>query len=421
MNEWKKSSLGELANAKGCVIQTGPFGSQLHKGEYQQEGVGVINPTHIKNRGVSHNSVPRVSGDVAERLAKHKVRAGDLLFARRGEIGRHALMKDSEQGWLCGTGCFLVRLNQEVVIPNFVSYFLSTDDSLEWLNRHASGVVMPNLSNQVLQKAPVQLPCLSEQQELSRTLSTVERAIEAQEQIIQTTTELKQALMQKLFSEGLRGEPQKETEIGLVPESWEVVELGGLGKCVTGSTPKTSMSLFYEPPTEDFIAPADLGARRYVYDSEKKISTEGMTTIRPIPKNAVMCVCIGSSIGKVGMSFRDVSATNQQINSIVCREGLDPEFVYLLLSYHAEYWKSFATFGPVPILSKGRFSLINVPIPTTLEEQQAIAKPLIALEKRIETAMKKASILQDIFRSLLHELMSIQKRVKDQEAVPSPT
>jgi type I restriction enzyme S subunit len=200
--------------------------------------------------------------------------------------------------------------------------------------------------------------------------------------------------MQKLFSEGLRGEPQKETDIGLVSESWGVVELGGLGKCVTGSTPKTSMSSFYEPPTEDFIAPADLGARRYVYDSEKKISTEGMTTIRPIPKNAVMCVCIGSSIGKVGMSFRDVSATNQQINSIVCREGLDPEFVYLLLSYRAEYWKSFATFGPLPILSKGRFSLINVPVPSSLEEQQAIAKPLIALEKRIETAMKRSQFFK---------------------------
>jgi type I restriction enzyme S subunit len=262
------------------------------------------------------------------------------------------------------------------------------------------------------------------------------RAIEAQERIIQTTTELKKALMHKLFTEGLprrslpdrrslgedggeggppRHEPQKQTEIGPVPESWEVVEIGDLGKCVTGSTPKTSVPSFYDPPSEDFITPADLGARRYIYDSEKKILPEGMAIIRPIPKNALMCVCIGSSIGKVGMSYREKSATNQQINSIICREGRDPDFVYFLLSYRSEYWKSFATFGPVPILIKGRRSSIVVPIPSSLKDQQAIAKPLIALEAKIEAAGKKAAVFQDHFRTLLHELMTAKTRVHELE------
>ncbi len=259
------------------------------------------------------------------------------------------------------------------------------------------------------------MPPLPEQKKIAHILSTVQRAIEAQERIIQTTTELKKALMHKLFTEGLRNEPQKQTEIGPVPESWAVVKIGDLGKCITGSTPKTKVDSFYDPPTEDFIAPADLGARRYVYDSEKKISPEGMATIRPIPKNAVMCVCIGSSIGKVGMSYREESATNQQINSIICGEGRDPEFVYCLLSYRSDYWKSFATFGPVPILSKGRFSTIVVPIPSSLDEQQAIAKPLVALETKVEVAEKKVTVLKDLFRTLLHELMTAKTRVPELE------
>lgn len=296
--------------------------------------------------------------------------------------------------------------NKELYDPRFYYFaLLALEIPSRGYNRHFT----------ILNERSLPLPPLLEQKKIAHILSTVQRAIEAQVRIIQTTTELKKALMHKLFTEGLRDEPQKQTEIGPVPESWEVVEIGDLGKCVTGSTPKTKVESFYDPPSEDFIAPADLGARRYVYDSEKKISPEGMDTIRPIPKNAVMCVCIGSSIGKVGMSYREKSATNQQINSIICKNGRDPEFVYYLLSYHWEYWKSFATFGPVPILSKGRFTSIVVAIPSSVEEQRAIAKPLVALETKVEVAEKKVAALQDLFRTLLHELMTAKTRVHEIE------
>lgn len=292
--------------------------------------------------------------------------------------------------------------NKKLYDPRFYYFaLLALEIPSRGYNRHFT----------ILSERSLPLPPLPEQKKIAHILSTVQRAIEAQERIIQTTTELKKALMHKLFTEGLRNEPQKQTEIGPVPESWDVVEIGDLGKCVTGSTPKTKVESFYDPPSEDFIAPADLGARRYVYDSEKKISPEGMDTIRPILKNAVMCVCIGSSIGKVGMSYREKSATNQQINSIICKKDRDPEFVYYLLSNHWEYWKSFATCGPVPILSKGRFTSIVVAIPSSVEEQRAIAKPLVALETKVEVAEKKVAALRDLFRTLLHELMTAKTRV----------
>ena len=301
-------------------------------------------------------------------------------------------------------GTKVLTPNKEFYNPKFYYFaLLALEIPSRGYNRHFKS----------LKEQSLPLPPLPEQKKIAHILSMVQRAIEAQERIIQTTTELKKALMHKLFTEGLRNEPQKQTEIGPMPESWEVVEIGDLGKCVTGSTPKTKIAKFYGPPSEDFIAPADLGARRYVYDSEKKISPAGMETIRPIPKNAVMCVCIGSSIGKVGMSYRDESATNQQINSIICGEDRHPEFVYCLLTFLSDYWKGFATFGPVPILSKGRFTSIAITIPTSTEEQEEIAKPLIALGAKVEIAEKKVAILQDIFRTLLHELMTAKTRVHE--------
>jgi len=347
---------------------------------------------------------PRIYCREPKKLAK----SGDILMSVRAPVGATNLC-DSQS--CIGRGIAAIRANG--IDRDFLYFHLKEIET--YIDSLGSGAIFKAINKSQLADLPINeagIP-LPEQTKIGHILSTVQRAIEAQERNIQTTTELKKALMHKLFTEGLRNEPQKHTEIGPVPESWAVVEIGDLGKCVTGSTPKTKVASFYNPPSEDFIAPADLGARRYVYDSEKKISPEGLATIRPISKNAVMCVCIGSSIGKVGMSYREGSATNQQINSIICKKDRDPEFVYYLLSYRWEYWKRYATFGPVPILSKGRFTSIPVAIPSSIEEQRAIAKPLVALEAKIEVAEKKVAALQDLFRTLLHELMTAKTRVHE--------
>jgi type I restriction enzyme S subunit len=156
-NGWQSTTLGALASSKGCFIQTGPFGSQLHKRDYQKTGVGTVNPTHLENNRVNHTNVPRVSCETADRLERHRLAAGDILFARRGEIGRHGLVSEAEHGWLCGTGCFLVRIQRDDVDNRFLSYSISTPEIVDWLNRHAAGVVMPNLNNTVLHQLPIVL------------------------------------------------------------------------------------------------------------------------------------------------------------------------------------------------------------------------------------------------------------------------
>jgi type I restriction enzyme S subunit len=420
--DWNSIKLGEESPQALLAMRNGLTTKQdQDKGDYKVSRIETIGGGWIDDTRV------RFASDVREKdVENYRIQKGDILFSHINSdphLGKTGFAERDYEDLLHGMNLLLIRANPEVFEAAFLNRVFQYYRNIGVFISICSRSVNQSSINQAKLKAvEVPLPPLPEQKKIAHILSKVQRAIEAQERIIQTTTELKKALMHKLFTEGLprrslgeggppRHEPQKQTEIGPVPESWEVCKVGDLGKCVTGSTPKTNVASFYDPPSEDFIAPADLGARRYVYDSEKKISPEGMATIRPLPKNAVMCVCIGSSIGKVGMSYREESATNQQINSIICKKGRDPEFVYFLLSYHWEYWKSFATFGPVPILSKGRFATIVVAIPSSVEEQQAIAKPLIALETKVEVAEKKVAALQDLFRTLLHELMTAKTRV----------
>jgi len=172
---WNAATLGALACKPDGFLQTGPFGSQLHKHDYLCEGVGVVNPTHLWGNQINHEDVPRVSSETAARLERHRLEAGDILFARRGEIGRHGMVTEKEEGWLCGTGCFLARVRQKHIDNRFLSYFFSTPGSIAWLNSHAAGAIMPNLNNTVLRSMPVFFPKLGIQKEIADCLDSTGR------------------------------------------------------------------------------------------------------------------------------------------------------------------------------------------------------------------------------------------------------
>jgi len=122
---WRQVSLGELCADNDGTIQTGPFGSQLHKSDYVDDGVPVVNPTHLLGNRINHSDVPTITQAKAAELSRHRLRVGDVLFARRGEIGRHGFVTQAEDGWQCGTGCFLVRVQNAEVFNAFLPWYFS--------------------------------------------------------------------------------------------------------------------------------------------------------------------------------------------------------------------------------------------------------------------------------------------------------
>ncbi|MDE0511457.1 MAG: restriction endonuclease subunit S [Gammaproteobacteria bacterium] len=201
---WEQTTLGDLCKGPGGAIQTGPFGSQLHKDDYQETGVPVINPTHLDAGRINHENVPRVSGENANRLDRHRLCAGDIVFARRGQIGRMARVTESEEGWLCGTGSFLVRARQPFVDNRFLHFQLSTEPVAGWLTAHAAGAIMPNLNNVVLRRIPVFLPSVDEQSEIVATLDGIDLKIDLHRRKRAVLEELFKALLQKLMTGEIR-------------------------------------------------------------------------------------------------------------------------------------------------------------------------------------------------------------------------
>ena len=203
---WGQTTLGDLCNGLGGAIQTGPFGSQLHKDDYQETGVPVVNPTHLSAGRINHENVPRVSDENAHRLERHRLCIDDIVLARRGQIGRMARVTKSEEGWLCGTGSFLVRARQPVVDNRFLHYQLSTEPSTRWLAAHAAGAIMPNLNNVVLRQIPILLPPVDEQNKIVAILDGIDCKIDLHRRKRAVLEELFKTLLHQLMTQEVRVE-----------------------------------------------------------------------------------------------------------------------------------------------------------------------------------------------------------------------
>lgn len=197
---WRISTLGEICDSNDGLIQTGPFGSQLHASDYVAEGVPVVMPRDISNRRVDVTTASRVRLEDANRLAKHQLRDGDIVFSRRGDVEKHALIGETEHGWLCGTGCLLVRPGMQRNVASYLSRSLDLPQTKQWLTQHAVGATMPNLNTGILSAVPVVLPADGVLAAFDLMTNTIDRRISAGNAAAQTLTQLRDTLLSKLFS-----------------------------------------------------------------------------------------------------------------------------------------------------------------------------------------------------------------------------
>ena len=339
---------------------------------------------------------------------------GDLLVCEGGDIGRTTIWRNEKTECYYQNHLHRLRVKDKKIEPLFIMYWMQVAlTQLGIYEGFGNKTTIPNLSSSRLREFILPLPEKKEQQKIAAILSKIQQAIEIQESIIAKMRELKKTTLHYVFTHGLRGENTKETEIGQVPESWIIKKIGDLGKIVTGTTPPTKNKEYYQGGHYQFIAPNDIGKTTRIYKAEKKITDKGLEVSRLLPKESVCFVCIGSTIGKVGITVEEKTTTNQQINTVIVNHDSDPYFVTYLMDYKSEYIASFASPSPVPILSKGKFEEISIMLSPNMTEQQEIARVLMIIDETIEIHAAKKSALQDLFKAMLNKLMTGEIRVKD--------
>lgn len=240
LDDWSETTLGEICRQQGGSIQTGPFGSQLHASDYTTTGTPVVMPVNLVDGNVSEQEIARVPEDIANKLARHKLKPGDIVFSRRGDVTRFALVSKREKDWLCGTGCLKVSIgNAKLATPEFIAATLASPDTKEWLIRHAVGATMPNLNTEILGDVPISLPLLEAQAEIGAFLGALKDRIDNLRQSNATLEAITQALFKSWFvdfdpvrakSEGREPEGMDAATAALFPGEFEESELGSIPK-----------------------------------------------------------------------------------------------------------------------------------------------------------------------------------------------
>lgn len=186
------------------LIGTGPFGSAVHKADYTVEGIPLVNPSNIGNGIIIHDAIKRVSTQKANELVSYRIREGDLVLGRRGEMGRVAVVSSEEDGWICGTGSFFLRPTSECD-SQLLCHVLGSQKSRAELEKISTGVTMSNLNNRAVGSMLVSLPPKEIQADVRHKMRDFETCaneqIRAYEQKIELFMELKSAALAASFSE----------------------------------------------------------------------------------------------------------------------------------------------------------------------------------------------------------------------------
>lgn len=403
-----KVKLGDVAD-----IVTGPFGSMLHKDDYAETGTPVIMPQDIGDRTLSLASIAHVGSKDAERLARYATISGDIVYARRGDIEKHAFITEIEAGALCGTGCLRVRVDRQKADPLYISFALNGPFNRAWIRLHAVGSNMPNINTDILSSLPLELPSLEEQKSVAALLSAIDDKIALNKKMMAELEDTARLIYDYWFTQfdfpDENGKPYRssggkmvynETLKREIPEGWEAGLMSDLGSVVSGATPSTGDSSNYADEGIAWITPNDLSDNdsfMHISHGKRDVSGVGLASCSAVMMPAGSTIMSSRApIGYLAVA-ETACCTNQGCKSLVADAGYPSYFNFFTVQRLMPLIRSQGAGTTFAEVSKEDFASVRLARPPKgmAERFEKSVLPLCENSKRLQQEAAELSSLRD--------------------------
>lgn len=337
------------------------------------------------------------------------VPAGTLLMSFKLTIGRVATLGIPA----CHNEAIISIFPREGVDQRYLGYFLSQVDYTDHQDRQIKG---NTLNQSKIDQIQIVLPPSAEQISIADVLDKCRLGINTERRAEATAQELKRAAMRELFRRGLRGEPQKDTEIGPVPESWELATIGAHHAVVSGGTPSRGNPAFWSGGTIPWVKTTEVDYC-VITETGEHITPLGLesSAAKMLPVGTLLIAMYGQGVTRGKVAILGIEAAcNQACAAITPKDdAVLPRYLYHFLAWRYEAIRSLAHGGQQQNLNLEIVRDLPVVYPQAHDEQKEIVAILDALDRKIALHRKKREVLEELFESLLHKLMTGEIAVSD--------
>lgn len=425
MSGWEYSTVGEIIARGGGEIKTGPFGTTLKASEYSAVGVPLISVGEVGNGKINvHPKTPRVSPATTARLPEYVLRAGDIVFGRKGAVERSAIVSPEQDGWFLGSDGIRLRL-PPTCDARFAALWMQSNEHREWIQRNATGSTMASLNQKIIARIPVPLPSLPEQRAIAATLGALDDKIQLNRKMNATLESMARALFRDWFIDFGPTRAKMEARPPYLspdlwplfpdrldadgkPEGWEVSPLDALAEVTMGISPDGSTY------NEDGIGtPLCNGPVEYGDFFLRQI--KWTTAPSKLAQRGDLIICVrGSTTGR--HAFADAEyCLGRGVASI--RGKYDgQEFVETALLSQMNRLLEKTTGSVFPSLSTQdikKFGLVDPGLPL----RQAFCDAVRPMRAKIWANVEESSTLAQTRDLLLPRLMSGELRVAEVERI----
>lgn len=405
---WHEARIGDLTFST----------EQRNPGRDPEKRFIYVDVSSVSNTSFRITEPIELSGAQAPSRARKVIRVGDVLFATvRPTLKRVALVFEALDDQIASTAFMVLRTDKSRIDSSYLYYRLLTDEFIERMRELERGANYPAVRASDICNERILVPALAEQRKIAGVLALAQRAMEQQERLIALTTELKKALLQQLFTQGLRGEPQKETEIGAVPQSWNVVTLGSLAKVGNGSTPKRDNKDYWQGGAIPWLNSTKIH-ERFIREADQFVTELAVKECHlPRVKSGSLLLAItgqGKTLGNSALVSFETCINQHLAYAQFTSPRVVPEFVLWFMQTRYEHLRSISQAGGSTkgALTCGYLKTYPIPMPSP-DEQSDIAQVFAALDRKVKAHEDKHNTLASLFRTMLHQLMTAQIRVHD--------